>query len=208
MEPPLYGTEKEYMECLLKLVNASSDFLDSIRDRKIKFVSAKSGRIDDIADTIATAELKFVKELEHAVTEMNNELSKLTAKFQIIKKNYREDSSLRHILGDYNKSPADAYKKLQKFMDASLSQIDSVITSYSRIDKEKNQAKKWITTVLSHYSTPQAVEKARNSNRVMKELESLVEEVREVCYDTKLTLLGVRSKANKYSAKREIDLGF
>ena len=155
-----FGTEREYLDSINSLVTVASSFLDTLRAEDIKYLSAGSkSRIDKMIVLVGQAELKSVADIKPDLELLDTELGTLARKFQIIRNSYRGDSTLEDFLGKFSTDPASSYKKLQSFIDGSLTQVDTVVTTYSKIDRAKSSSKTWITTILSHQSGPKATKK-------------------------------------------------
>ncbi len=194
------GSERQYLDNILRLVNSASSFLDKMRASEILYLSSGSkSRIDKMISLVGQSELGSVSKLKPDIENLNSELRKLAKKFQIIRNSYKGDSALVDFLGEFHNNQQDCYKKLKIFIDSSLSQIDTVITAYSNIEKKKTSIKNWILTILSHQSSQKAMIKARAANQVVKALETLIEDIRDICQNTRVELLDIRAEVSKHT---------
>lgn len=195
-----HGTEKQYLDNVLRLVNIASSFLDSLRTESLLYLSSGSkSRIDKMVSLSESAELNSVSDISSDFETLNKELENLARKFQIIRNSYKSDESLTEFLGDFQKDPTGCYKKLKSFINGSLNQIDTVVASYAAIERSKKPAKNWARTILSHHSSESVTNKAREANQIIKSIETLIEDVRGVCQDTKVDLLDLRSDVAKFA---------
>lgn len=202
MQTHPYGSEREYTDCMTQLADLSSGFIEDLKKKDIKPTStAHKGRVQDAIGLISAAELSFVADLETPLVTFNNELTTMTRKFQVLKSTYTKPVSFQDFIKNYKANPAGAYRGLIKSIDASLEQINSVITAYSSIERQKGPAKRWILTILSHHSTEKAMGKARRSSEILKKVETIIEDARGTCHGTKLGLLNIREVAQRYAAQ-------
>jgi hypothetical protein len=198
----MLGTEKEYADCVLRLIDESSSFIDDIRSRKIKFLTASSRcRIDELIESADSCEMQKVRSIAPSLQALNGDLSILLKKFQIIKSAYRTDETLKSFLGDYTQNPSNSCSKLINFIDSSITQMDSVIAKYSDVDRAKKPAHTWIMTVLSNHSGDSVYKKARKARLVLESIRNLIGELQGVCHSSKLELLNIRNTASKNLSK-------
>ncbi|HIK01911.1 TPA: hypothetical protein H1008_02245 [archaeon] len=201
-DPIMLGTEKEYADCVLRLIDESSNFIDDIRSRKIKFLTASSRcRIDELIESADSCEMQKVRSIAPSLQALNGELSNLLKKFQIIKSAHRTDETLKSFLGDYTQNPSNSCSKLISFIDSSIIQMDSVIAKYSDVDRAKKPAHIWIMTVLSNRSGDSVSKKARKARLVLESIRNLIDELQGMCHSSKLELLNIRNTASKNLSK-------
>lgn len=203
MESAYFGTDREYHENIDSLMNTSSRFLDSLREQKLKFVSiGTAGRIDTIENSFKNAEISLVKNMYNSISNLNSELAILIGRAQVVKNNYSRDKSLKHFFGNYNSNSELAHKKLLEFIDGNVAQLDAVISAYSKIDRERENALSWIATILSENTSSKTTKKATNAKKMLQELYTAIEELRVICHDARYSFLGIRDNVAKYASPR------
>ena len=201
-DPIMLGTEKEYTDCVLRLIDEAASFIDDLKSRKIKYLTASSrGRIDELIENASSCEMQKVKSIAPSLQALNGELSTLLKKFHVIKSAYRTDESLKSFLGDYSQNPSNSCTKLISFIDSSIAQMDSVIVKYSDVDRAKKPAHTWILTILSNQTGDSVSKKARKARIVLESIRNLIGELQGMCHSSKLELMNIRNTASKTLSK-------
>jgi len=203
MDPPkiIYGTEQEYLNNILRLVNTSTTFLNMLKQTNVKKMHGKTGRLDLIQSKIASAEVTNVARLSTDVVSLDAELRTLMSKLHLVQGNYKTDTALSHFLGNYKKTPADTTIKLLNYVDDCLTKTDSVVAACCKIEKNMNVARHRITSILVSRAEEKTWDKARRSNEVLKELTGLSREIKGNCHNAQSDLLKISSSIRQYTSK-------
>ena len=199
METPAFGNERAYLDSILGLVDTSTTFLNDMKAKNVKKMSITAeNRLDTVLLKVKNADVGYVSNMEFNLSKLNEEFIKLMKKFHIFKREYTKDVTLKDFLGDHRQDQTATFSKLSNFIDGSINQIDTVVTSYSSVLRELNKPKQWISTVLTHHYEDKVAEKARTSNQIVKDLEFLINDIRRLCQNAKYDLVQLRTSTAKY----------
>jgi|TARA_Y100000310_G_scaffold344418_1_gene457068 hypothetical protein len=197
MDEPVYNTQGDFANNVVRLVGQSDKFLESMRTIKT-LQSGTSGLLDNVKKLVYSADISNVSSIGIDLDSLDSELQTLLQKFYVIQNSYKRDKTLSSFLGDYSKNQQDAYTKLVSYSDGCIQQIDSVITAYSRVEKGVTKANLWVKHILSHYASKSVSEKARKANAIIVELSKIVSHIRDQSHNAKLELLNIRNLSSKH----------
>jgi len=201
MDQPMYSTQADFTNHVLRLVNQSTKFLDNLKEIK-PMQSGTIGSLEKVKSAIYSAEVSNVSSISIDIEALDSELHKLLNKFYVVQNSYDRDATMKSFLGDFNKNQQDAYSKLVNYSDGCIQQIDSVITAYSRVEKGITKANLWIKHILSHRSSDNVAKRARDSNAIINNLSKVVAQIRNMSHNAKLELLNIRNLSAKHIKPR------
>lgn len=196
---------RDYTVCINTLVNLSNRFLEASRQFNLRFVTAPAvPRLTMAVQLVRAAELQQVRDFEPHITELDYELDTLVKKFQLVQRSHQKDTALKNFLGDFSRDSEDAFKKLGYFVDDSIRLADSVITAYAQFERSKTPAKAWVSTILSPNtsSTKAMAAKAKSAQKTIAEVESVANDIRNLCQQTRSELNAIKNVVTKNLIRR------
>ncbi|MDP7282248.1 MAG: hypothetical protein QF475_01230 [Candidatus Undinarchaeales archaeon] len=198
MNEPLYSTQGDFANKVMRLVSQSNKFLENMKAIK-PLQSGTKGKLEEVKKLVFGADVSNVSSIGIEVEALDSELQTLLQKFYVVQNSYSRDTTMASFLGDFTKNPKDAYSKLVSYSDGCIQQVDSVITAYSRVEKGITKADLWIKSMLSHYSPKNVSDKARKARAIVDALSVVVSQIRGASHNAKLELLNIRNLAVKYA---------
>ena len=196
---------RDYSACVEGVISLANRFLSATKKYNLKFViPPATSRLLNVVRMVQGVELQQVKDLEPYLISLDRELDVLTKKFQLVQRSQQVDKSLKNFLGDFSKDSEDAFRQLDDFATGTLQMADSVITVYAQIERAKRPAQNWVATILSPgaSSSKAMVEKAKEAQKVVAEVDAVTKDVRNMCQQTRTELDTIKGVATRNLIRR------
>ncbi len=196
---------RDYSACINGIASLANRFLSATKKYNLKFViPPETPRLLNAVRMVQGVELQQVKDLESYLVSLDRELDVLTKKFQLVQRSQQVDRDLKNFLGDFAKDSEDAFRRMDDFASDTMRMADSVITVYAQIERAKRPAQNWVATILSPgaSSSKAMVEKAKEAQKVISEVDSVAKDVRNICQQARTELDVIKGVATRNLIRR------